>query len=336
MKMKLVIWTSRPSFDILKKTFRKASSLNFRSRSNNSIFLSELYISTKEFFAFCTRIFYEAPVNIYHGMPSKFRKIKKELKVAESKNNSINLFKIILDILDTKPVLHGEIQNLNEILKRGNPILLIANHPYVPIDGFSIMSIIHKYRSDYSVVINTNDFLYSLYPQFSHHFIPVKITEGLRGRNSSLAYKFNVRALRKCHKCLDSGQCLIIFPAGQGSKAKEWGEEIKDPKWLNGVGLIVKRFVNSNKPLTILPIFIAGHMGGDKNSHRYLKAVIESPLKLGAALQHALFETPSTINMYIGKELYVEEFNGMSKIDITQKLRTEVYNLADEILIANR
>ena len=256
-----------PSFGILKKAFYNASECRFRKRTENYIFLSEIRISIKETFNFIIRALHEAFVNIYYGMPNKARKINRKIKEKLESTGmdieSINFFSIILETLKTKPVLHGEIESIDKILKKGNPMLLIANHPYVPIDGFTIMSMVHQYRSDYSFIINSNNFMHSLYPQFSHHFIPVKMTGGSLGtRDTMLAQRMSIRALKNCHDCLDRGGCLIIFPAGQGSKVKKWGEEIKDPEWLNGVGHIVKHFANNNKPLTILPIFIAGHMGG--------------------------------------------------------------------------
>lgn len=339
--MKLVVWASTPSFNILKNAFQKAADFRFKNGSNNSVFFSELSISVKEICVFIVRAFYEISVNIYYGMPNKYKqfdnRVNKELKASGANLDSINFFGITLELLKTKPVLHDEVSSLTEILKRDNPVLVIANHPYVPLDGFTIMSVVHKYRSDYSFIVNSNDFMHSIYPQFAHHFISVKMTGGPLGtRDVTLAQRMGVRALKDSIECLSLGQCVIIFPAGQGSKAKAWGDEIKDPEWLNGVGHIVKQFANNNKPLTVLPIFIAGHMGGEKNSQRYLRCIIESPLKLGAVLQQGLFNAPPTIDLHIGKAVSASEFKGMTTTDITQELRAKVYSLTNKIPIAIR
>lgn len=79
-----------------------------------------------------------------------------------------------------------------------------------------------------------------------------------------------------------------------------------------------------------------GIWGGDKNSQRYLKAIIESPLRLGASLQHALFNAPPNVHLHIGEAHSAEKYRGKATTEITRELRTKVYCLAGENPIAIR
>ena len=92
--------------------------------------------------------------------------------------------------------------------------------------------------------------------------------------------------------------------------------------------MLIKYSINANKPLNVLPMFIPGHMGNKENSNKFLKAVIDNPLKLGASLQNGLFNPPETIEVVIGNHFSVDRFKNMNIDEITKALREEVYGLS--------
>jgi len=339
--MKLIVWTQSPSPICLEKAFRRASSCLFFNKKANNNLIAAFYELLKDSFFFLVSGFHELRVNISKNLAGKCIEFDKRVKSEQEKNKcairDINFYKIFLDILGTRSILKHNDASLPQVLNSGNPVLLVANHPYPPIDGIMLMNLVRNYRKDFSIIVNSNNSMLSLYPQYSENIIPVHMAEGiLRTRDEELVRKSRITSLRKCIERLESGQCVIILPAGQGSKAMAWGQEIKDIDWLLGVGRIVKRFSSNGKPLTILPVYVETHMGGEKNSKIYQKAVIERPKRLCAALQKAFFRPPDFINLYVGKVQYASDFKDVAEENIMRTLRESVYCHAKSLPVALR
>ncbi len=127
-----------------------------------------------------------------------------------------------------------------------------------------------------------------------------------------------------------------MFPAGNISKALNWGEPIQDTNWLDGVGFLVKLFVDRHKELSVLPIFINTHMGSPEKSYKYQLAYLEKPTDVSASLMDAFFNPPRYIPLVIGNVIKSASFSGKTKSEITKQLRDAVYNLATELPIANK
>lgn len=329
--MKLIIWSPSPSFENFKKSFKKAFTYFFTKKELNYKLYNDTHNLTKDIIFYLKSVYYEMKINLKYGLPLKYVEFRRRYSSGKQKED---FFSVVLDILKTKPSIYGNIQHLDELLRNGNPVLLIANHPYVPIDSFMLMSIVLKYRSDCQIMANIKA-LKRLQTEYTKYVIPIQLSGGLLGsRDADFIKKSGLNALRKSISSLESGKCLIIFPSGQGSKAKKWGEEITDLEWLGGVGYIVKYFADANKQLSILPVFVEGHMGNLENSKVFQKAVIDSPYKLSAALQYCLFNAPPTVNFKIGNAINANDFKEMTGNDITVKLRNSVYTMADGMPIA--
>lgn len=335
--MKLIIWSPTPSVENFKKSLKNIILSFFSKKELNSKFYLDFCNLVKDVIFYLKSSYFESLINFKYGLPLKYLEFKRRYKYDDtSGNNNEDFFSVVLDILKTRPSIEGNVQILDKLLKEGNPVLLIANHPYVPIDSFMLMSIVLKYRSDCQIMANIKA-LKRLQTEFDKYVIPIQLSGGLLGsRDADFIKKSGLNALRKSISSLESGKCLIIFPSGQGSKAKKWGDEIKDLEWLEGVGFIVKRFADANKPLTILPMFVKGHMGSFENSQIFQKAVIDKPYKLSAALQYCLFNAPPTVSFKVGNPHNAEEFREMTVRDITMTLRSSVYLMADEITIASK
>ncbi|MCG8328695.1 MAG: hypothetical protein MI974_13475 [Chitinophagales bacterium] len=335
--LNLVVWSPKPKLGRLKKAINRSYELFFFNLDANRRLIYELGNLVKDCGFYLANILYEINVNIQGGLLRKKREFDKQYRQSQLQNGSkldkIDVFSIALNVLNTKPVLRGNTSCLSTTLQTGNPVLVIANHPYAPLDAFSIMSTIHQYRHDYAFMANG---VINKYPEINARIIPVDLSEGwLRTSDPNAVKRSQFKCLRTSFKYLErEGKCVLMHPAGSGSKASAWGEEIKDPPWLNGVGFLVRQFTRQGKKLTILPVFVEGHMGNQINSRRYLEAFFSSRTRFSAAIMAALFNSPPTISLCIGDPVTSDEFEGMQDEAITFALREKVYELATELPIA--
>jgi len=338
----LIVWSIRPTKIQLTKAFKIAAASYFWNKKKNSLLFEQLnnYIKDSHFFL-CSALF-EMWINLSYGLPKKRRKFEKKLEIIvknlELKLEDCNIASVFLDILETNYVLHGDTSILNNYLKKGNPVLVVANHSYGPIDGLSLMSLVHSFRNDYSILVNASNSMLNHYPEFANHIISVDVTEGLlRTADPVTAKQSRINSLKRSIKELEkSGKCVIMFPAGNISKAKAWGEIIKDTPWFDGIGFIVNHFVKSGNPITILPIFIEGHMGSEINSQRYQKAFIEEKFKLSGRVMQAIYNAPRNINLHICTPIKSDFFVGFSNKGISEFLYEKVYEPFSKLPIANR
>ena len=224
MRINFLIWASFPSSEPIKKRFKNAFSSRFLKSDLNHQLYIELKTFIVNFFQFIISSFYELTVNIKFGLPFKILKFKKKLREAEKTESHPNIFGIILYILKTKPKVSVNFNQAQSILKEGNPLVIVANHSYVPIDGFSIMSYIHTYRKDYAIVINSNKFIESLKKKYLNHFVSVVNTQTkLKKGNHSFAHKLNVRSLKKCIQASIIRQMLNYISCWRRFKIQKMG-----------------------------------------------------------------------------------------------------------------
>jgi len=334
MEFKLVFYTARPLSGKLRKAFKDYSKTWFLNLKLLKHLMTEISNFAYDSIFFIRSASLEFWVNARGGLLRKKREFDRRVKLCDKlKLEEINIFGIALDVLKIKPCLHGNTACLKGVLKVGSPVLVVANHPYPPIDSFSIMDMIHTFRHDYSFIANAN---LTGYAEIASRIIPVDLSEGfMRTSDPISAKKSRFQCLRKCVDFLESkGGCLVIHPSGDIARAKSWGEEIVDTDWMDGIGFFVRRFAQKDEPLTILPIFIEGHMGNQENSQRCLNALMKSPSRTSAAIMYAVLHGPSSVNLVIGSPLYSADFKGMSEGGITSFLRKKVYENGGSPLIA--
>ena len=112
-------------------------------------------------------------------------------------------------------------EDLSRIPASG-PALVIANHPFGFLEGFLLLSILEKVRSDYRIVANS--LLSSVLAVRS------KVI-GLNPFSEQKATQENARSLRSCVEWLAQNGLLVIFPAGEVAHLN-WAEQaVADPKW---------------------------------------------------------------------------------------------------------
>jgi len=330
--MRLLFWTHLPSTASVRHAFKNARKARFLDGQANSELIrksTQLLLDVKRF---VPTAFNEMWVNLRGGLMAKRRDFESRLKSAAARSapTGVDAPGVALETLGTGYRLRGRADLLAGVLKAGEPVLVVANHPYAPIDGRLLLSMVHQHRNDCSVMVNANNGLIAVCPQYRPRLIPVDLSEGLlRSADLEAVRRSRLRAIRHGLRRLQTdGECLILFPAGSVSKANAWGDEIVDAPWLDGVGFLVRRFASTGKRLTVLPIYVDTHMGGAENSQRFQEAHIEAPTHLPAALMKAFFNPPASVDLHIGEPLPAAAFGDMTDSEIASFLRKKVYEHA--------
>ncbi len=133
---------------------------------------------------------------------------------------------------------------LARIPKTG-PLVIISNHPFGGLDGVILAAILRKVRPDTKVMAN---FLLSRIPELRDTMIFV---DPFGGEN---AVRNNLAAIRQSIEHIQSGNALIIFPAGEVSHLDLKQRAIIDPQWSTTVARIVRK---TKAP--VLPIYFHGN-----------------------------------------------------------------------------
>jgi len=333
--MTLIFWTKPPSLVPVVNALRTVRAGRFLDATANQCLWAASLALAKDTWFFLQSAALEVFVNLRNGLPRKRRAFEKRLDamLTSSNRENIDASGLILEMLNTRYVLRGNVAALSAVLVRQEPLLVVSNHPYAPIDGLMLMSMVHQYRNDYALLVNANNGLMSLRDEFGFRFIPVDLSEGqLKTADINVVRNSRVKAIKTTLEYLEkSRKCIIFFPAGNISKAIAWEEEITDTTWLDGIGFLVRHFAKRHDRLTVQPVYIDTHMGSENNSQRYQEAFLESTRYVSAALMHAFFHPPSTIDVHVGDPLSAVDFSGMSNQDITNTLRSKVYMHAPAI-----
>ena len=156
-------------------------------------------------------------------------------------------------------------------------VVIIANHPLGGLDALALIKAISTIRKDLKIV--TNDFLNAIKP-----LKPIIIDiNNFKTRQSK-------ESINKIYEALHAEEALIIFPAGEVSRATPKG--IKDGEWY-------KSFLNfaSRSHSPILPVFIGG-----KNSKTFYSVSALNKKLSTLLLSHEMFKQKGKeIELIIGE-----------------------------------
>lgn len=169
-------------------------------------------------------------------------------------------------------------------------LIIIANHPIGSLDGLALIKLIAEVRHDIKVL--ANDML-SSFDALSSLLIPVDNMSG----SSAL------RSYRRVNEVLNDEGVVIVFPAGEVSRARPTG--VKDTAWRSGFLHFSRK---SGAPL--LPV----HIDAKNSLLFYSASTLFKPL--GAALlAHEMFNKRSrTIHFRVGELIASKEL-------VTDKVR---------------
>lgn len=123
-------------------------------------------------------------------------------------------------------------------------VVVVANHPLGALDGLALLRMVAEVRPDVSIL--ANDLLLQLAP-LSDVIVPV----------DNLSRRGLRRSLARMTEALEAERAVIVFPAGEVSRAGPRG--VRDGRWHSGFLHAARR---TNAPL--LPVHVRG-----RNSSRF-------------------------------------------------------------------
>ena len=208
----------------------------------------------------------------------------------------------VLDYFDFDyTVSNSDLQNIPPHGK----VVIIANHPLGGLDALCLLRLVSQVRKDVKIV--ANDFL-SGFDALNSLFIPIDNYKTKQAKED----------IKKIYEALNNEQALIIFPAGEVSRATPKG--IKDSAWQKGFLTFAK---HSNSP--ILPIFLDG-----KNSKTFYTISLINKTFSTLLLSNEMFNKKSKrINIKIGEIIPNENITpkGIDKEIIVKLYKKHLYAL---------
>lgn len=184
-------------------------------------------------------------------------------------------------------------------------VVIFANHPIGSLDGLAILKLVAEVRPDVRIV--ANDML-SHVDAIKELLIPL---DNLTGGSARKAYK-------KVLEALENEEAIIVFPAGEVSRARPNG--VRDSRWLPGFLHFARR---AKAPL--LPIRIHA-----KNSMLFYGAsMVYKPLGT-ALLAHEMFNKyRRSIRFSVGEAIPFDKLSSKSVQDrtIVKRLKQHLYSL---------
>ncbi len=185
-------------------------------------------------------------------------------------------------------------------------VVIVANHPLGALDGLALLKLVGEVRRDVRII--ANDMLLHFDPLRSL-FLPVdNINGGTRKRD-----------INRIVECLHNDEAVIVFPAGEVSRAGITG--IKDGSWNSGFLLFARK---GNAP--ILPIFVGG-----KNSALFYGLSSLNKSMSALLLAHEMFNKRSrTLPIKVGEPI---PFSQIDTLPVASKvkaklLRKHLYRIA--------
>ncbi|WP_018016175.1 GNAT family N-acyltransferase [Teredinibacter turnerae] len=196
-------------------------------------------------------------------------------------------------------------RDINQIPSKGR-VVIIANHPIGSLDGLAILKLVSEVRKDVRIV--ANDMLMH-FENLRDLLIPL---DNMTGGSARRSYKRVIESL-------ENEQAIIVFPAGEVSRAHATG--VKDGAWRPGFLHFARK---SHSP--ILPVHIKA-----KNSLLFYGAsALFKPLGT-ALLAHEMFNKHSRrISFSIGEPiphaaLFTDQIQDRT---LVKRLKKHVYSLA--------
>ena len=222
-----------------------------------------------------------------------------------AQNSHLKGFEFVDAVLDYFDFDYAVSSNDLQNIPTSGKVVIIANHPLGGLDALCLLRLIGQIRKDVKIV--ANDFL-----------------AGFDALNSLIITIDNYKLkqsksdIKKIYEALNNEEALIIFPAGEVSRATTKG--IKDPTWNKG---FLNFAQNTNAP--ILPIFLDA-----KNSKTFYTISVINKTFSTLLLSHEMFNKKSKrINIKVGQIIPNENITpkGIDKKFLLNLYRKHLYAL---------
>lgn len=247
-----------------------------------------------------------API-IRNSTLSILRKLTREQEINAflRENQGITGIHFIDQIFDYFNFSYSVSQRERDNIPAQGRLIIIANHPIGSLDGLALLRLVSEVRRDVKII--ANDMLMAFEPL---HDLLLPLDNMTRS-----TYK---QSYKNIHTALQNEQAVIIFPAGEVSRASPQG--IRDGQWQAGF----LHFARKAKA-PILPIFVSA-----KNSLLFYSAsIIFKPLAT-ALLAHEMFNKHSAeIKFRIGEVIPPQslESNSLADKPLIKRLKKHLYKI---------
>ena len=137
-------------------------------------------------------------------------------------------------------------------VERSERLVVIANHPYGLLDGIAICALAEKLGRPFKILAHSQ---LMRVPELVPYFLPIDFNE------TEEAVRNNLAARRRALDALQTGETIVIFPAGGVSTAplrfplKQFAR-VNDLPWKN----FAYRLIRSAEA-TVLPLYFVGQNG---------------------------------------------------------------------------
>ena len=222
-----------------------------------------------------------------------------------SQNEHLKGFEFVDAVLDYFDFDYTVSSNDLQNIPSSGKVVIIANHPLGGLDALCLLRLISQVRKDVKII--ANDFLAG-FEALNSLLIPIDNYK-LRQSKSDI---------KKIYEALNKEEAIIIFPAGEVSRATTKG--IKDPTWSKG---FLNFAQNANAP--ILPVFLDA-----KNSKTFYTISVINKTFSTLLLSHEMFNKKSKrIAIKIGQIIPNENITpkGIDKKYLLNLYRKHLYSL---------
>lgn len=184
-------------------------------------------------------------------------------------------------------------------------VVIVANHPLGALDGLALVRMVADLRPDVKII--ANDLLLQIRP-LAPLLLPV----------DNLSRRGFRKSLQGIVDSLDDEQAVIVFPAGEVSRAGPSG--IKDGDWMSGFLHAARR---TNAP--IVPV----HVGGRNSSLFYSLTSLYSPLGTLLLPNEMFRQRGRQVAMRVGGQIPLDRFDrdDLATAAKLKLLRKHVYRL---------
>ncbi len=207
---------------------------------------------------------------------------------------------------------------LNAIPKEG-PLVVVCNHPFGAMDGLMALKMMLQVRSDIKVMAN---FILSEVKPISEFFFAVNPFENQANRNSRAG-------LRASLEHVQSGGCLIVFPAGEVSTLPKG--KLKHPvdkRWADSVMKLIQKTT-----ATVLPVYFYG----DNSYLFHLLGKIHPQLRTIALPSEFLRKRNKELVVEIGHPIPHKDWSVIEDVaQLNRFFRSRVYALSYQFEVRRR
>ncbi|KEA65717.1 putative hemolysin [Marinobacterium lacunae] len=222
---------------------------------------------------------------------------EREINRFLDENKDVSGFEFIDRVLDYFNFSYSVSSKERINIPSSGRVIIVANHPLGALDGLALLKLVGEVRRDVRII--ANDVLMHFDP-LQNLFLPVdNLGQGTRKRD-----------IARIVDCLRNDEAVIVFPAGEVSRAGFTG--IKDGPWNSGFLMFARK---SNAP--ILPVFVGG-----KNSALFYGLSTLNKSMSSLLLAHEMFNKRSkTLPVRIGEPI---AFSQIDTLPVAAKLKAKL------------